>query len=170
MSELDLKSLAFRIEYNHNVRELKTEVILFAVSAQPPNKSAVVNAIWDTGATNSVITPNVAQYLQLSPIDYVDLLGVNSEKPESRPVSIVHIGLPNSVLLKTRRVSVAKIGGGADMLIGMDIISLGDFIICNAGNKTAFSFVIPPFPDKPDWVDRSNKINQSQVRIPDNPI
>jgi hypothetical protein len=89
------------------------------------------------------------------------MVGVNSEGPA--PVSIVHIGLPNTVLIPMKRVSIAKIGGGADMLIGMDIISLGDFLISNAGNRTSFSFVIPPFPDQPDWVERSDKINNDII-------
>jgi len=159
----ELKSLAFRIDYSTKVRELKTNATVFAVSAPPPNKSIVVSAIWDTGATHSVITPNLAQYLKLFPIDTTDIIGVNNEKPEPAPVSIIHIGLPNNVLIPAKRVCVAKIGGGADMLIGMDIISLGDFLISNFGNKTSFSFVIPPFPDQPDWVKRSDIINNSVV-------
>jgi hypothetical protein len=160
MSDSNIKSLAFRADYDRLVRALRTKVTLFAVSAPAPNKIVVVNAIWDTGATNSVITPSVAKFLNLAPIDYVNLFGVNSEKPESRPVSIVHIGLPNNVLVQNQRVSIANIAG-TDMLIGMNIITLGDFLICNSGKKTSLSFVIPPFPDKPDWLEMSNKINQA---------
>ena len=161
MSDPKPKSLAFRTEYNGIVRALRTKVTLFAVSAPPPNKILVVDAIWDTGATDSVITPDIAQQLSLFGVDTVNIEGVNSEGPAQ--VSLVHIGLPNNVLVPSRRVTIAKIGGGADMLIGMDIISRGDFLICNADNKTSFSFVMPPFPDKPDWVERSNNINQSDT-------
>jgi len=156
----EIKSLAFRIDYLTKVRELKTNVTVFAVSAPPPNKSAVVSAIWDTGATHSVITPSLAEYLKLFPIDSANIIGVTNEKPESVPVSIIHIALPNNVLISARRVCITNIGGGADMLIGMDIISIGDFLISNFGNKTSFSFVIPPFPDQPDWVKRSVLINK----------
>jgi len=160
MSERTPKSLAFEVNYNNIAHELKTQVILFAVSAPAPNKTVAINAIWDTGATHSVITPEIAKFLRLFAIDTVPIIGVNNEKPESKPVSIVHVGLPNNVLLQTRRVSVTNIGGGADMLIGMDIITLGDFLISNTGKKTSFSFVMPPFPDKPDWIELANKINQ----------
>jgi len=152
------KSLAFRVDYQTIARMLKTQATLFAVSAPPPNKVLIVNAIWDTGATSSVITPDVAKQLSLFPVDTANIAGVNSEGVAQ--VSLVHIGLPNNVLIPSRRVTIAKIGGGADMLIGMDIISLGDFILCNADHKTSFSFVMPPFPDKPDWIERSTKINQ----------
>jgi predicted aspartyl protease len=158
------KSLAFRVDYPTKVNILLTRASLFAVSAPSPNKSIVVNAIWDTGATHSVITPEVAQKLNLYPIDEIKIVGVNSEGIAQ--ISIVHIALPNSVLLQTRRVTIANIGGDADMLIGMDIISRGDFLICNADNKTTFSFVMPPFPDKPDWIELSSKINQQQSGVP----
>jgi hypothetical protein len=35
-----------------------------------------------------------------------------------------------------------------DVIIGMDIISLGDFVITNARGKTFFSFVIPTLNNK----------------------
>ena len=73
MSSDGLKPAAFRIDYSHRVRELKTEAILFAVSAPPPNKTAVINAIWDTGATHSVITPEIAKFLRLFPIDTIPI-------------------------------------------------------------------------------------------------
>ena len=155
------KSLSFRIDYNFKTRVINTKATLFAVSAPSPNKVVTINAIWDTGATDSVITPDVSKYLQLFAIDTVSIQGVNSEG--IAPISIVHIGLPNNVLITSKRVSIARIGGGADMLIGMDIISLGDMIICNGDNKTSFSFVIPSFPDKPDWIEKSNQINNLSV-------
>jgi len=157
----NLKSLAFRADYDYLAPQLTTKVILFAVSAPAPNKTVAVNAVWDTGATHSVITPYVSERLSLAPIDTVYIEGVNSAGEAA--ISMVHIGLPNSVLITSRRVTVANIGGGADMLIGMDIITLGDFIINNANHKTSFSFGMPPFSDKPDWVERSNKINNGIV-------
>ena len=156
------KSLAFRVEYNSRVRAIKTYVDLFCISSPSKNNGIRIEAVWDTGATNSVITPNVANQLILSPIDTVKMIGVNSEG--MAPVALVHISLPNNVFLLSRRVTIAKkIGGGIDMLIGMDIISLGDFLISNAEQKTSFSFVMPPFPDQPDWVERSKQINNGTV-------
>jgi len=158
MSERFPKYLAFRVDYASKVKVLPTRATLFAVSAPPPNKSIVVNAIWDTGATDSVITPETARKLNLYPIDEARIIGVNSEG--IAPISLVHIAPPNNVLIPSRRVTIAKIGGEVDMLIGMDIISLGDFLISNTGGKTSFSFVMPSFPDKPDWIEQAGKMNQ----------
>ena len=157
----EIKSLAFRVDFEETMRMIVTYANLFAVSAPPPSRGIIIRAFWDTGATNSVITPNIAQQLMLSPIDSARIVGVNSEG--LAPVSLVHISLPNNVLLLSRRVTIAKIGEGADMLIGMDIISLGDFLISNANQKTSFSFVMPPFPVQPDWVERSNQINNGII-------
>jgi hypothetical protein len=47
------------------------------------------------------------------------------------------------------------------MVIGMDIIKKGDFAISNAENKTLFSFVIPPFPDKINLADKAEAANKA---------
>jgi hypothetical protein len=49
--------------------------------------------------------------------------------------------------LTDRRFYVCNIPG-VEVLIGMDIISMGDFNISNANGKTLFSFVIPPYKNK----------------------
>jgi hypothetical protein len=55
---------------------------------------------------------------------------------------LVNLYLPNQV--RVLKVLVAEgIPGGADMLIGMDIIGLGDFAVSNYNNKTVFSFRMP---------------------------
>lgn len=146
---------AFAVEYNGLVNALITEVIV--VSAFDKNKVIKINAIWDTGATNSVITPMVFKNLNLSAIDQAIVNGVNSRNIV--PVSLVSIGLPNKILIPNHRVTVCNIAGG-DMLIGMDIISRGDFSICTGEQKTLFSFAMPPFENKINLVDKADKINK----------
>jgi hypothetical protein len=50
--------------------------------------------------------------------------------------------LPNGVQIQTEVTSCDSLGN-CDALIGMDIITLGDFSISNYGKKTTFSFRIP---------------------------
>jgi hypothetical protein len=45
------------------------------------------------------------------------------------------------------------------MLIGMDIIRLGDFHISNTGSRTLFSFVIPPLPEQFDLTRKAGELN-----------
>ena len=55
---------------------------------------------------------------------------------------LVGIFLPNKVVLNEVRVSKG-IFRDADVLIGMDIISQGDFAVTNKDGKTVFSFRMP---------------------------
>ena len=55
---------------------------------------------------------------------------------------LVNITLPNQVVFSGVRVTKGDFSG-ADVLIGMDIISQGDFAVTNLGGVTKFSFRIP---------------------------
>jgi len=50
-------------------------------------------------------------------------------------------------MIPKMRVCEGNIFGKADILIGMDIISQGDFAITNHNNKTMFSFRMPSMLD-----------------------
>jgi len=97
-------------------------------------------AIWDTGATASAITPKVAADLNLQAIGQVTVNTANG--PTITNVYVVDILLPNNIWISDVRVTEAPIVG-ADALIGMDIILLGDFAVTNQNNKTTFSFIMP---------------------------
>ena len=57
---------------------------------------------------------------------------------------IVDILLRNNVTVKDVRVIGSEIGvQNIDILIGMDIIGLGDFAVTNVGGITTFTFRIP---------------------------
>jgi len=49
-----------------------------------------------------------------------------------------------------------------DIIIGMDIINMGDFVACNAENKTAFSFVVPPLPYRINLADNVKALNKQK--------
>jgi len=61
---------------------------------------------------------------------------------EDAETYIVNILLPNRVGFPMMQVTKANLGASNDILIGMDIISQGDFSITNQGN-TVFSFRVP---------------------------
>ena len=57
---------------------------------------------------------------------------------------LVDVRLPNNVTVRDVKVCASEIGSqGIGLLIGMDIISVGDFAVSNYGGKTAFSFAHP---------------------------
>jgi hypothetical protein len=97
-------------------------------------------AVWDTGATGSVITKRVVKECGLKPIGMTQVTGVNGTSKSE--VFLVNIGLPNKVAVMDVKVTVGKLPT-QDVLIGMDIITQGDLAVTNANGITVFSFRIP---------------------------
>ena len=104
----------------------------------PPKK---YRAIWDTGATASVITRKVVEECQLEPIGMTRVHTASGEYDCN--VFLVNIALPGNVMITQVRVTEGEIFGQCEVLIGMDIISHGDFAFTNKDGKSTFSFRIP---------------------------
>jgi predicted aspartyl protease len=141
---------AFTTTYNARVNVLKSKVHIskafnrssFPIPPNPQDVAAIeFIAIWDTGATNSVITQKVIDGCGLKPIGMVNVHHANGESLTT--VYFVSIFLPNKVIIPQLRVSRGIIAGDAEVLIGMDIIGQGDFAVTNKDGKTAFSFRTP---------------------------
>lgn len=101
-----------------------------------------MKGIWDTGASASVITTNVAQSLGLV---LTGMTNVNASGLSSlRSTYTVDMELPNGVIITGLTVTdTTQLTGGIDALIGMDVISMGDFSITNFQGRTCMSFRIP---------------------------
>jgi predicted aspartyl protease len=136
---------AFDTEYERVVREISTPVSLFSSHTSAKGKCVETFAVWDTGSTHSVLSPKIVKELGLIPIDSCLVRGINASQISD--IVVATISLTGDLHLTGRRFSVNNIPG-ADVLIGMDIIMTGDFVINNADGKTLFSFVIPPFKNK----------------------
>lgn len=113
------------------------------------------NAIWDTGATSSAISPTVVKTLNLQPVG--KCRNSTAAGIVSADVYLVNIILPNNVEIPMLKVSEGLLNG-TDVLIGMDVISQGDFCLTTHGNSTNFTFQIPSSHDI-DYVSEINKIN-----------
>jgi len=148
---------AFDAEYSGILRELVTVADIFPYPTFHDTKGIRTNILWDTGATYSSLSPKIVQSLGLRAIDTIVVHGVNNAT-KIADVVIASITLSDSISLAGKRFSVIEIPG-ADVLIGMDIIMLGDFAISNGEGKTQFSFVIPPFKNKIAFTEKANAIN-----------
>lgn len=115
-------------------------------------------AIWDTGATNTVITEKIVNALSLMPTGKINCSGVHGNAVVN--TYIVNIYLPNKVIIENVKVSEGKLLGAIDMLVGMDIIQLGDFSISNPNGKTVFSYCIPSHDNPVDLLEKSEKVNK----------
>ena len=69
---------------------------------------------------------------------------------------LVNIRLPNGAVFYGVRVTKAKLTGSANVLIGMNIISRGDFTVTNFNGITKFSFRIQSARHI-DFVEESKK-------------
>lgn len=97
-------------------------------------------ALWDTGASGSVITKNVVDKLGLIPTGFGKVYHANGESIVN--TYLINILLPNQVGVHSLRVTEGILNG-SDVLIGMDIIARGDFAISNSNGITKFTFQIP---------------------------
>jgi predicted aspartyl protease len=158
---------AFTNEYLEVVNALETQVGIS--EAFNPNvqqgivrpKIQIFNAIWDTGATNSVISENVIKELNLIPIGKEKVYHANGWT--MMKTYLVNIILPNNVEFYSLTVTESLLTG-ADVLVGMDIISSGDFVITASQGKTKFSFQMPSTHDTDYVKEYKQKIHTPVIK------
>jgi hypothetical protein len=114
-------------------------------SGKIPTPILKVKALWDTGATGVVISNAVVQKLKLvwSGKTVLFHAGGGGNSVDTYKVCIF---LPNKVYFHIEQAIVGNLTG-ADVLIGMNIISRGDFAITAFKGKTKFSFQVPSTHD-----------------------
>ena len=151
------KYRAFKESYGKSVDRLSCTVR--ASSHFDPKRNGDFMGIWDTGAQVSAVSPAVAEKLALSPVDSWEVYGVNGTA--SLPVVLVDLRLPNNHRMESVYAVVADIGGG-DILLGMNAITQGDFLVTNKNRQTELTFVVPPLEDRPDLYRTATEINHSQ--------
>lgn len=143
---------AFRYKPGKIVNALKSTVTI-SYSGQ----SIDVVALWDTGATMCCISEDVVKKLSL-PITGQMRMNTPSSSGDIVNTYLVDLLLPNKIPVPDVKVAISKIGDqGVGLLVGMDIISRGDFLITHSG-ETVFSFRMPSEP-LPDFVTGINYQN-----------
>jgi hypothetical protein len=143
------KPVALTYTYTELVDAILTPVELFS-DIYDEITSYLTNALWDTGAMLSVISPKVVSKLQLDTLDVIEIAGITGESFVN--TAIISIRFPNGVVIQDIRAAICDMSPGNELIIGMDVISQTDFAITNGGVQTQFSFAIPPFKDKIDFM------------------
>lgn len=70
--------------------------------------------------------------------------------------------MPNNLVIPSVRVTeCADNAGDFGVIIGMDVITMGDFSITNYDSKTTVSFRIPSIKTI-DYVEEANKLKESK--------
>ena len=142
---MQIQTRAFNVAYNGRTRVLTSEVRIYLPfdHSSPPDRKDTKQyiAIWDTGATNTVVTEKVIRECGLKPVAVTRVNTAIGEKTTN--VYLASVWLPNRVRIPQLRVTEGTIAGNAEVLIGMDIIGTGDFAVTNKDGKTNMSFRIP---------------------------
>lgn len=167
---MEKQSKSFTLKAKGILRVLQTECgvckAFDPLSGEVHPKIEKFIGLWDTGATGTVISNECAEKLDLKPISKTKVYHADGESIVN--VYLINIFLPNQVAFPFIKVTEGKLNG-TDLLIGMDIISKGDFAITNFGNETIFSFRVPSTQridfvedSKPKPVIRENKIGRNE--------
>ncbi len=165
--------VAFSLKYNGFARDLKTPVKITEKFVSSTSKIKLTEfattgsiqsdeylGLWDTGATSSCITRKVVGDNSLNPVGIQEVVGAYGGK-NIRPVYLICLYLPNGMFVENIQAIEAELEN-LDALIGMDVISLGDFSISNIDNKTSFSFRFPSIIE----ADFVREYNHSKDSLP----
>lgn len=144
---------AFSITAKGHPREIITQVMI-----RPPSylglkdvPDAMTLAIWDTGATGSVISRELASKMNLIPSGKCKVSGVHDIAVVNTYELDIHI--LKDVVIRDVTVSEGQLSSDPRIgfLIGMDIINLGDFAYSTTSEGRMFSFRIPGIPEPIDF-------------------
>lgn len=130
------------------LRELRTQVCItpaFDPSSKDPEHPSILRrkyiGLWDTGATHTAVTRRVVEDLNLPPIGKV--LAGHAQGESLVSTYAINCELPNDIGFPLLTVTESVLGGDIDVLIGMDIIGKGDFLLTNHNGATVFTFQTP---------------------------
>ncbi len=156
------KRYAFTVTYPSRISIIATKIEVKPCQLLvETNLNLQTNAVWDTGATRSVISTRLAESLKLIPTGITEVSGVHGKKNCSN--YLIDVVLPNQVMIQ--QVSVIESSEiPFDVLVGMDIIGFGDFCLSNANNKTKFTFQIPSTHET-DYVSEINDSNKKNDKL-----
>jgi len=156
---------AFTVKHQGIWNRIRTEAAVFPAFdpehlPDPLPKEYRCLALWDTGATGSVITAATAAALGLIPVGTANISHAGGNSVAN--TYMVHIGLPNNILVTSVLVSETPDTTAFGLIIGMNIITTGDFAITNVGGNTVLSFC---YPSKTmiDYVVEVNKMRFAGV-------
>jgi hypothetical protein len=121
-------------------------------------------AIWDTGATGSAITKSLSLKLGLVPVTQTIVKGVHGVKTGINvvPVKIV-LNSQVSFTLPVTECDQLSDDDSSCFLLGMDVISKGDFALSNVGGQTVMTFRTPSI-QRFDFVEDANKQKEQQQK------
>lgn len=114
------------------------DVNRYARKESAQENSFLAKALWDTGATVTVISELLVQQLGLIPTDFMRVAGYDG-KPQLRNVYKIDIIIGDALRFNKLNVIEAPIIT-TDILIGMDVIAQGDLTFTHNESNTILTF------------------------------
>lgn len=139
------------------ITDVAVTVPLDADHASGTHIEVVARALWDTGASKSMISQEIVKGLALVSNGTARKLFHAGGFEDSQPTYLVNLRLPNNV--RFERITAAGFpgsGGAFDVIIGMDILARGDFSLSFVGGETCMSFRTPSIAEI-DYVKEYNR-------------
>ena len=118
-----------------------------------------VTGLWDTGASKSAISPSVVERIGAHPVGSTRVSTAGGEKAAT--TYMVNMILPNQVGFSGVLVARLQDMVGFDTIIGMDIITAGDFAITNMRGRTCVTYRFPSVK-RLDFVEEANEIRRAK--------
>jgi predicted aspartyl protease len=150
------QSKCFTVRFSQRASVLHTDVDIFPAfqlseggHVPQGQKKKTYKAVYDTGATQTAISPTVVNDFGLPSVGAAQVKTAGGGVTTS--THIINLALPNGVMFQMMRVTKADLGEPFDVLIGMDILGTGDFAVTHHLDKTTFSFRWPS-QDEIDFV------------------
>ena len=147
--------LGLTVTYNGIANEIQCAVTISA--PHDPDNYKAYNALWDTGASQTVVSLELVASLALKSIGP----GLNYTAGEIRKANryLINLHFPN-VAFPGLQVIDSPLPQPPnrprfDLLIGMDIITRGDLTISNYQGQTCLSFRMPS-AERTDYVKQIN--------------
>jgi hypothetical protein len=161
---IEVKS--FTVSANGTLAEIVIEaglsLPLLPTDPIPEAPSVVVRSLWDTGSTSCAITEETASKLGLVPIGKAEVHHAGGSTIQN--VYSMSLFLPNEFIIPYIRATECKsTQGNFDFIVGMDIITLGDFSITNVQQRTTVSFRMPSV-ETIDYVKQTPRDSRTENR------
>ena len=145
------------VKYESRVNRILLPISISKIG-EVGKKEIKYQALVDTGATQSCITPSTARELGLVSMGMVNMITGGGAVSVNRYHA--NITLSSGVTIENLSLNelneLATGDHGFDAIIGMDILTLGDASLTTFEGKTVFSFRIPS-QHKIDYVAEFNK-------------
>lgn len=138
--EFEIKDRTAIYEFPKIVDRIVTNI---SIESNVINGYIKCKALWDTGATTSGLSQDLINRIGLSPIKR----GITSNGVSGKfSTDVYRINISIDEFWSCGGIQAVRYDlDDCDLLIGMDVISQGDFAVKNVNGKTVMTFRCPPF-------------------------